>query len=83
MVEATPRVVDNAVSITVSGELDVVLVDPKGRRDEYRGAVRVSTFPGCWRSPQAGGSESVGEAETQPTTNIFDLEGSAPGTYRL
>ena len=77
------RIVDNAVSITVSGEVDVVLVDPKGRRDEYRGAVSVSTFPGCWRSPQAGGRESVGEAATQPTTNIFDLEGSAPGTYRL
>jgi hypothetical protein len=80
---SAPRVVDNAVSITVSGEADVVLVDPKGRRDESRGAVPVSTFPGCWRSPQAGGGESVGEAEPHPTTNIFDLEGSAPGKYRL
>jgi len=80
---SAPRVADNAVSITVSGEVDVVLVDPKGRRDEYRGAVPVSTFEGCWRSPRVSGGESVGEAETQPTTSIFDLNGPAPGTYRL
>ena len=80
---AAPRSDDNAVTITVNGDVSVVLVDPLGRRDEYRGGTVVSTFPGCWRSPEAGGGESVGEDEAESTTNIFDLDGSPPGRYRI
>src|SRR5512143_965920 len=72
----------NSVSISVSGEADVVLVDPYGRRDIDRNGTIVSSFPGCYRTADIG-TTSVDSDEPRTTMTVFALSGSAAGTYRL
>jgi hypothetical protein len=69
-------------TITVSGDVSVVLVDPIGRRDVWADEQQVSAIPGCVRTVNNGDTDSEDQSPVRQVT-VFELTGVRRGAYRV